>query len=123
MLKRTKGSITIVKWTRDYVPDGTVSFNDENVEGIMQPHNDVLVIFVLINKSRVKRVLIDPGSSANIIVSRVMERLGLQDQIVPTARVLNGFNMACETTKGEIILPINTTGTVQETMLYVIKEI
>ncbi|XP_070045714.1 uncharacterized protein [Nicotiana tomentosiformis] len=121
MLKRTKVSITREKRTRDYIPEGTLSFNDEDVEGIVQPQNDALVISVLVNKIQVKRVLIDPGSSANIIRSRVMEQLGLQDQVVPAVRVLNGFNMACETTKGKITLPVNTAETIQETKFYVIE--
>ncbi|XP_070029149.1 uncharacterized protein [Nicotiana sylvestris] len=96
MLKHTKVSITRER-TRDYVPDGTISFNDEDDEGIIQPDNDAMVISVLINKSRVKHVFIDP------------------------VRILNGINMACETTKGEITLPVNTAGTVQETKFYVIE--
>ncbi|XP_070054070.1 uncharacterized protein [Nicotiana tomentosiformis] len=51
MLKRTKVSITRGKRTWDYVPEGTLSFNDVDAEGIIQPHNDALVISVLINKS------------------------------------------------------------------------
>ncbi|XP_019233644.1 PREDICTED: uncharacterized protein LOC109214199 [Nicotiana attenuata] len=94
MLKRTKVSITREKLTRDYLPEGTLSFNDEDTE----------------------------GSSADIIRSRVVEQPGLQDQIVPTVRVLNGFNMAFETTKREITLPGNTTGTIQETKFYLIEE-
>ncbi|XP_070006090.1 uncharacterized protein [Nicotiana sylvestris] len=60
--------------------------------------------------------------SENIIRLRVIEQLGLQDQIVPAARVLNSFNMASETTKGEIMLPVNVTGTIQETKFHVIKD-
>ncbi|XP_070041217.1 uncharacterized protein [Nicotiana tomentosiformis] len=71
--------------------------------------------------TKVKRVLIDPGSLANIIRSRVVEQLGLQDHIVPAARVLNGFNMAREITKGEIILLVNIAGTIQETKFHVIE--
>nr|XP_009767464.1 PREDICTED: uncharacterized protein LOC104218627 [Nicotiana sylvestris] len=96
-------------------------FHNEGAEGIVQPHNDAPVISVLVNKSLIKRVLIDPGSSANIIRSRIMEQLDLQDQIIPTARVLNGFNMACETIKGEIKLPVNVAETVQEAKFYVIE--
>ncbi|XP_070054975.1 uncharacterized protein [Nicotiana tomentosiformis] len=121
MTKRTKVSITREKRTRDYVLEGTISFSDKNAEGIVQPHNDALVISVLINKSLVKRVLIDPGSSSNIIRLRVVEKLGLQDQIVSAVRMLNEFNMACETTKGEITLPMNIAGTIQETKFYVIE--
>jgi len=64
---------------------------------------------------------VDPGSSANIIRSWVVEKLGLQNQVVPAARVLNGFNMASETTKGEIILPVNVAGTIQNTKFHVIE--
>nr|XP_016492256.1 PREDICTED: uncharacterized protein LOC107811779 [Nicotiana tabacum] len=99
MLKRTKVSITGEKQTRDYVPEGTVSFSDKEAKGISQPHNDALVIPILLNKVQVTRVLVDPGSLVNIIPMRVLDKLGLQNQIVLAARVLNGFNMASETTK------------------------
>ncbi|XP_070034642.1 uncharacterized protein [Nicotiana tomentosiformis] len=120
VFKCTKVSITREKWTRAYVPKGTLSFNDEDAMGILQPHNDALVISVLVNKIQVKHVLIDPGSSANIIRSSVVEQLRLQDQIVLAARVLNDFNMASKTTKGEITLPVNVDGTIQETKFHVI---
>ncbi|XP_059301849.1 uncharacterized protein LOC132053761 [Lycium ferocissimum] len=112
IMKRTKVSITREKRTRDYVSEGYISFSDEDAEGIIQPHNDAFVISVLINKSHIKLILIDTGSSANIIRWKVVEQLGLLDQIVPAAQVLNGFNMACETLKGEITLSVNTLGTV-----------
>ncbi|XP_070020777.1 uncharacterized protein [Nicotiana sylvestris] len=121
VFKRTKVSITREKQTREYVPEGTVSFNNEEAEGISHPHNDALVISILLDKVQVKRVLVDPGSSENIIRSRVVEQLGLQDQIVPAARVLNGFNMASETIKREIILPVNVAGTIQDSKFHVIE--
>ncbi|XP_059288746.1 uncharacterized protein LOC132042145 [Lycium ferocissimum] len=122
MMKRTKVSITNEKRTRDYVPESSISFSDEDAEGIIQPHNDAFVISVLINKSQVKRILIDPGRSANIIHWKVVEQLRLLDQIVSAARVLNGFNMAYETTKGEITLPVNIAGTVRQMKFYDIEE-
>ncbi|XP_060178113.1 uncharacterized protein LOC132608053 [Lycium barbarum] len=70
---------------------------------------------------KVKRILIDLGSSANIIRWRVVEQLKLLDQIIPVARILSGFNMASETTKVEISLPINIDGTIQQTVFYVIE--
>ncbi|XP_070010947.1 uncharacterized protein [Nicotiana sylvestris] len=109
------------KCTRDYLPEDTLSFNDEDAEGIEQPDNDTLVISILMNKIQVKRVLIDPGSSTNIIRSRVVEQLDLQDQIVPATRVLNYFNMVSEITKEEIIFLVNMVGTIQETKFYVIE--
>ncbi|XP_070032791.1 uncharacterized protein [Nicotiana tomentosiformis] len=107
--------------TQDYTPKGTLSFNEKDAKGIMQPYNDVLVISVLMNKTQVKRMLIDPCSSANIIRSRVIEQLGLQDQVIPATLVLNEFNMTCETTKGKIILPVNVAEIIQETKFHVIE--
>ncbi|XP_070022565.1 uncharacterized protein [Nicotiana sylvestris] len=103
------------------MPEGSLSFNDEEVEGISQPHNDALVFSILLNNVQVKRVLVDPCSSANIIRSRVVEQLGLQDQIVPAAQVLKSFNMASETTKGDIILWANVAGTIKDTKFHMIE--
>ncbi|XP_070029852.1 uncharacterized protein [Nicotiana sylvestris] len=73
IFKRTKLSITREKWIRGYVPEDILSFCDEEAEGISQPNNDALVISILLNKIQVKHVLVDLGSSTNIIRSRVVE--------------------------------------------------
>ncbi|XP_070003494.1 uncharacterized protein [Nicotiana sylvestris] len=99
IFKCTNVSITKEKRTRDYMPEDTLTFSEEDIKALSQPHNDVLVISILLNKVQVKRVLVDPGSSTNIIRSRVVEQLRLLDQIIPASRVLNGFNMASEMKK------------------------
>ncbi|XP_070029955.1 uncharacterized protein [Nicotiana sylvestris] len=121
VFKCTKVSITRKKRTRDYFPEDTLIFSEQDIEALSQPHNDALVISILLNKVKVKCVLVDPGSSTNIIRFRVVEQLGLLDQIISSSRVLNGFNMASETIKGEIILPINVVGTIQNTKFHVIE--
>ncbi|XP_070016945.1 uncharacterized protein [Nicotiana sylvestris] len=121
IFKRTKVLITREKRTRDYVPKDALTFSEEDIETLSQPHNDALVISIRLNKIQVKRVLVDPGSSTNIIRSRVVEQLGLLDQIIPASRVLNGFNMAREMTKGKIILPVNVVRTIQDTKFYAIE--
>nr|XP_016512444.1 PREDICTED: uncharacterized protein LOC107829504 [Nicotiana tabacum] len=70
---------------------------------------------------RIPRRYLGGCISANIIRSKVVEQLGLRDKTVPAVRILNGFNMACETTKGEITLPVNITGTIRDAKFYVIK--
>nr|XP_009774585.1 PREDICTED: uncharacterized protein LOC104224600 [Nicotiana sylvestris] len=97
-----------------------LAFSEEYFKNLTRPHNDALVISFLINNVQIKRVLIDPGCSDNVIRSKVVEQLGLVDQIVPTSRVLNGFNMAGEATKGEITLPVNISGSVQDAKFHVI---
>ncbi|XP_019239918.1 PREDICTED: uncharacterized protein LOC109219898 [Nicotiana attenuata] len=66
-------------------------------------------------------MLVDPGSSTNTIQSRVVEQLGLQDRIVPAARVLNGFNMESEATKGEFMFPVTVAETIQDTKFHVLE--
>ncbi|XP_060210666.1 uncharacterized protein LOC132637621 [Lycium barbarum] len=44
IMKRTNVSIVREKRTKDYVPEGSISFNDEDAEGIIQQHNDALVV-------------------------------------------------------------------------------
>ncbi|XP_060170680.1 uncharacterized protein LOC132601616 [Lycium barbarum] len=105
----------------DYVPGGSISFNDEDAQGIIQPNNDAMAISIRIFKSHVKCILSNPGSSTNIIQWRVVEQLRLLDQIILVAWVLSGFNMVSETTKIEISLPVNINRTIQQIVFYVFE--
>ncbi|XP_070013168.1 uncharacterized protein [Nicotiana sylvestris] len=60
IFKLTKVSITREKQTRSYVPEDALSFGNEEVDGLSQPHNDALVISIFLNKIQIKRVLVDP---------------------------------------------------------------
>ncbi|XP_059285193.1 uncharacterized protein LOC132038559 [Lycium ferocissimum] len=64
--KRMKFSITREKRSRSFVPEEAIMFTDEDADGVTLPHNDALVISVMIVDCQVKRILIDPGCSANI---------------------------------------------------------
>ncbi|XP_019226535.1 PREDICTED: uncharacterized protein LOC109207991 [Nicotiana attenuata] len=121
VVKRIKVSAAIQGQTQGRVAGNVLAFSEEDFETLSHPHNDALVISFLLNNIRIKHVLVDPGSSANIIRSTVIEQLGLLDRIIPTSRILNGFNMASEATEREIILPINISDAVQDTRFHVIK--
>ena len=47
--------------------DQDMSFNEKNARGVKQPHNDPLVIMLTIEGFNTKRILVDNGSSADII--------------------------------------------------------
>ncbi|XP_070049628.1 uncharacterized protein [Nicotiana tomentosiformis] len=66
--KTTKFTVTHGKRTRQTLEDGNITFDDADADGLMIPHNDALVISLLIHDTNVKRVLIDPGGSVNIIL-------------------------------------------------------
>ena len=47
--------------------DQDMSFNEADARGVKQPHNDSLVIMLNIEGFSTKRILVDNGSSADII--------------------------------------------------------
>ena len=47
--------------------DQDMSFNEADARGVRQPHNDPLVIMLNIEGFNNKRILVDNGSSADII--------------------------------------------------------
>lgn len=45
----------------------TISFDEEDLEGTIQPHDDALVVTTRISGFLVKRVMIDQGSGADVM--------------------------------------------------------
>ncbi|XP_019231786.1 PREDICTED: uncharacterized protein LOC109212591 [Nicotiana attenuata] len=121
VFKRARTPSTEEGSARECPCEEILVFSEEDLEATMEPHNDALVISFLSNNTRIKRVLVDPGSSVNIIRSEVVGQLGLLNQVIPTSRVLHGFNMVGEETKGEIIISIGMSGTTHNTEFQVIN--
>ena len=54
-----------------------MSFNEADARGVKQPHNDLLVIMLNIERFNIKRILVDNGSSADIIYLPAFQQLKL----------------------------------------------
>lgn len=54
-----------------------LKFTYKDMRGVDTPHNDALVIKVNINTFDVKRILIDPGSSSEIMYHSLFKKLKL----------------------------------------------
>ena len=54
-----------------------MSFNEEDARGVKQPHNNPLVITFTIEGFNTKSILVDNGSSANIIYLFAFQQLKL----------------------------------------------
>ncbi|XP_070002271.1 uncharacterized protein [Nicotiana sylvestris] len=118
--KVSKVTITHGKRVRQVLENESISFDDADTEGVMTPHNDALVISLLVYDTNVKRVLIDPGSSVNIILLRVLREMQAKDKMIPKAHTLSGFDNSSVVTKGEVILTTFATGVVKETKFQVV---
>ncbi|XP_075091640.1 uncharacterized protein LOC142171833 [Nicotiana tabacum] len=64
--KKTKVSVTHSKKLREVAEDN-ITFTEEDVDGLLFPHNDALVISLNVIDFKIKYVLVDPRSSTNII--------------------------------------------------------
>ncbi|XP_019237956.1 PREDICTED: uncharacterized protein LOC109218090 [Nicotiana attenuata] len=114
--KKTKVSITHSKSLRE----DDITFTEEDADGLLLPHNDALVISLNVLDFKIKRVLVDPGSSANIIQWRILEQAKLTRSIIPTTKLLAGFNVASVTTQEEILLLMNAEGVIKTTLFKVV---
>ena len=47
--------------------DGTITFPSINANRVLQSHEDVLILTLGISKFDVRKVLIDPGNSADLL--------------------------------------------------------
>ena len=64
-----------LKFTRE-----PIAFNDDDLEGTIQPHDDALVVTTRINGFTVKRVLVDQGSGAKVMYPDLFRGLGLKKE-------------------------------------------
>ena len=53
-----------------------IAFDDEDLEGIIQPHDDVLVVTARISGFLVKSVMIDQGNGADMMYPDLSRGLG-----------------------------------------------
>ena len=57
--------------------DTTITFSDYDMEGCQHPHEDPLVIRAIVANKIVHRVLIDNGSSVDIIFASIFNKMGI----------------------------------------------
>ncbi|XP_070041093.1 uncharacterized protein [Nicotiana tomentosiformis] len=116
MEKKKKVSISHSK----RLQEDDITSTEEDADGLLLPHNDTLVISLTVLDYKIKCVLVDPGSSANIIQWRVLEQAKLTGSIIPATNLLVGFNLASVTTLGEILLLTNAEGVMKITLFEVV---
>ena len=57
--------------------DTTITFSDFDMEGCQHPHDDPLVIKAIVANKTIHRVLVDNGSSADIIFASAFDKMGI----------------------------------------------
>ena len=87
--------------------DGPISFPFINPTRVITPHYDALVLTVSINNFDVHRVLVDPGSAADLLHLPALKQMRVPlDHLNSAGKVLFGFNGVTTFTVGDIGFPI-----------------
>jgi hypothetical protein len=84
-----------------------IGFSDDDYAGVSRPHTDALVVSIQIGNHNVRRILVDNGSSADILYWSAFLHLGIsRDKIIPAASPLVGFAGEQVYPVGSIELPV-----------------
>ena len=82
--------------------DTTITFSKFDMEGCQHPHDDPLVIKTIVANKTIHRVLVDNGSSTNIIFTSALDKMGIgREKLEPVNACLCGF-------LGERVLPLGS---------------
>ncbi|GAV60731.1 LOW QUALITY PROTEIN: hypothetical protein CFOL_v3_04260, partial [Cephalotus follicularis] len=69
-----------------------ITFSEADYEGVRLPHDDPVVVTLLVELFTMKRILIDSGSSADILYKHAFDQLRIPaDQLKPVKTPLVGF--------------------------------
>ena len=84
-----------------------ITFTDEDALRIHHPHNDAIIITLLIADYSIRRVLVDNGSSTDILYYPAFQQMNLgRDQLRPVHSPLVGFGGMKVQPVGTITLPV-----------------
>ena len=88
-----------------------LSFIDNEDSTLINPHDDALVISMLITNYQIKRILINNGSSTNVIFLSALKEMNIDEaHIHRHSTVLVGFTGEQKFTLGDITLPVYAAG-------------
>ena len=73
--------------------DIAITFSDSDLEGCQHPYDDPLVIKAVVANKTIHRVLVDNGSSTDIIFASAFDKMGIgREKTEPASTHLRGFS-------------------------------
>ena len=102
--------------------DDPISFPPINPTRVITLNYDALVLTVGINNFDVHRVLVDPGSAADLLHLPALKQMRVPlDRLSSAGRVLSGFNGATTLTVGDIAFPVQASLVIQQVLFSVVE--
>ncbi|XP_062093881.1 uncharacterized protein LOC133799907 [Humulus lupulus] len=93
------------------LPAQTISFSTTESTKLLNLHHDALVITLYIARCLTKHILIDNGSSANILFLSALREMGIDEsKIIKKTTILISFSGEQKNTLREIVVPVYAEG-------------
>ena len=74
------------------VDNPIIGFSEEDARHLYHPHDDALVVSIWVGDYNTHRVLVDNGSSANILYYPAFQQIRIErERLIPTNALLVGF--------------------------------
>ncbi|XP_048623905.1 uncharacterized protein LOC106408275 [Brassica napus] len=117
-----KHGLEVAKPKRLLLGTDEISFTAKEEEKVLSPHLDALVISLIVANYLVKRILVDNGSSDNIIFQAAYKDPGLEESAL-TRRTTPLIGLSGEVKKpaGEVTLPVYAEGINMSTKYIVVE--
>ena len=104
--------------------DGSISFPPINPTRVITPHFDALVSTMCINSFDVHRVLVDPGSAADLLYLPAFNQMRVPiDHLHSAGRVLSGFNGATTLSVKDITFSIKAGPITQQVLFFIVEDL
>ncbi|XP_026420357.1 uncharacterized protein LOC113316380 [Papaver somniferum] len=101
--------------------EAPVTFESEDIEEDMEDHNDSLVLTLRVAGCNIKKILIDGGSSINVLFYDTFKRMELNDEhLMISYYTIYGFNEASTKPLGDIVLQVDAGPTKVDTRFSVV---
>ena len=105
-----------------YPVDDTITFSLINANQILQPHEDTLVLTLGISGFDMRRILIDPGSSTDLLQMSAYKQMGFPPSAIENPGwLLSRFNGATTISQDDVVLPVQV-GPVTLNMQFLVVE-
>ena len=104
--------------------DDPISFPLVNLNKIIVPQYDALVLTLCIKGFDVHGVLVDPGNATYFLRLPTFKQMNLSlGRLNSVRRILSGFNGATTTTLGDVVLPIKAGPVTQQVLLSIVEDL
>ena len=88
------------------------------------PHYDALILTLCISDFDVHKVLVDPGSAADLLQLLAFNQMELSlGMLNSTGRILSDFNGATTVTLGDVTLPVRASPVTKQVMFSIVGDL